>query len=120
MNTWRSKGICITIDKNNWIANGAAYGCDYSWCVKSCYELVEYERKLLKNFDYCVIHFDDFYPDFLMKMVEEGYNIKEVQVRIHGVSKETFIEFKKFVDKYWTNQEGWRPWGVPKEWLEEK
>lgn len=114
------KGICISIDKNQWIPNAEVYGCDYSWWVKSCSELVENERKLLKNFDFFVIHFDDFYPYFLTRMVEAGFNTKDFQVRIHGVSKETFLAFKKFVDENWESQEGWYPWGCPKEWLEVK
>lgn len=112
------KGICISIDKNQWIPNAEVYDCDYSWCVKSWVELAAHKEELLRNFNYFVIHFDDFYPSVLMKMVEDGHNTKDFQVRIHGVSKETFFAFKKFVDENWESQEGWKPWGVPKEWLE--
>lgn len=75
---------------------------------------------MLQVFGHFVIHFDDFYPDFLNEMVANKHNTKDFQVRIHGVPKETFFAFKKFVDENWESQEGWRPWGFPKEWLEEE
>ena len=122
-----SKGLVIYIEDRtipNKIYGGGIneelYNCEWYWPCNSLAEMKEQKDKMLQVFDHFVIHFDNFYPEFLNEMVANGHNTKDFQVRIHSVSKETFLAFKKFVDEHWISQEGWRPWGVPKEWLEEK
>lgn len=124
-----NKGILIYLDnrtaanKNTFyggITDTSIYNCGWYWPCNTLDDLRKQKDNLLQVFDHFVIHFDDFYPDFLNEMVANKHNTKDFQVRIHGVPKETFFAFKKFVDENWESQEGWRPWGFPKEWLEEE